>query len=99
MPALCVRFGTGRAQPLIGVRKPRLFLRVNVRLVLRDLAPFLLAGQVGGEGRKLLVAGLPQGAQLKKNQRSESGFWVPEETAPPLHLFLESSGAASPLLS
>ena len=35
---------------LIRIRKPSAFFRVNIGLVLRDLARFLLAGQIAGKG-------------------------------------------------
>ncbi len=44
------------------------------------------------------MARLPQGAQLKKNQRSESGFWIAEQLAQRVHLFLDANGRAFLLL-
>src|SRR3984957_14462663 len=72
-PALIVRSGACRTQALIRVGQPLAFLRLDIRLVLRRLARFLLARQVGSKPRELLMAGLPQGAKLKEHERAESG--------------------------
>ncbi len=66
--------------------------------MLRHLARFLLARQVGGEGRELLMAGLPQCAQLEEHQRAETGFRIAEQIAQRIHLFLNADGRAFLLL-
>ena len=49
MPALRVGFGGRGAQPLIRIGEPRVFFRVDIGLVLRYLARFLLTGQIAGK--------------------------------------------------
>ena len=66
--------------------------------MLRHLARFLLARQVGGKGGELLMAGLPQRAQLKEHQRAETGFGIAQQIAERIHLFLDADGRAFLLL-
>ena len=98
MAALRVGFGAGGAQPLIRIGEPRVFFRIDIGLVLRHLARFLLPGQIGGEGRELLMARLPQRAQLKEHQCAETGLRIAEQIAERIHLFLYADGRAFLLL-
>jgi len=98
MTALLIRIGAGRAQPQIRVREARVFFRIDIRLVLGDLARLLLARQVRGKSGQLLMAGLPQGAQLEEHQCAESGFWIAQQIAERIHLLLNSNGRAFLLL-
>ena len=88
----------GGAQALIRIGEARALLGLDVGLVLRDLARFLLARQIRGERRKLLMAGLPQRAQLKEHQRAEAGLRIAEQIAERIQLFLHADGRAFLLL-
>ena len=99
MPALCSPASAPAAlQAQVDVGEPRVLVRFDIRLVLRDFARFLLARQVGGESRELLMAGLPECAQLEKHQRAETRFRIAEQIAERVHLFLHADGGAFLLL-
>ncbi len=66
--------------------------------MLRPLPSLLLARQIGGERRELLVTGLPQRAQLIEHQRAEAGFRVAEQLAERVQLLLHAYGRAFLLL-
>jgi hypothetical protein len=56
----------------------------------RGLPRLLLAGEVGREFGELLMAGLPQSAQLKKDERAESRGGIGEQIAEPIELLLHA---------
>jgi len=57
---IIVGSGGGRPQALIQIREPGVFFRLEVGFVPPHLPRLLLAGQIRGECRELLMAGLPQ---------------------------------------
>ncbi len=85
-------------QALIRIGEARVFLGLEVSLVLRRFARFLLARQIRGECRELLLTGLPQCAQLEEHQRAEPGLWIAEQIAERIQLFLHADGRAFLLL-
>ena len=98
MLALQVGLGRRRLQALIDIREPRALRRVGFRLVPRQLARLLLARQIGGERRELLVTGLPQRAQLIEHQGAEAGLRIAEQIAERVQLLLDAYGRAFLLL-
>ena len=92
--ALLVSGGRRGPQPLVHFRQPCGLDRQHVRLVLPDLAHLLLAREFGGEAGELLMAALPQGAQLEENQRPEPALRVAEQLAEGVELFLDADGRA-----
>jgi hypothetical protein len=78
MLALQVGFRRRCLQTLIDIREPRVLRRFRFRLVLRQFSRLLLARQIGGECRELLMASFPQGAQLKEYQGAEARLWIAE---------------------
>ena len=95
---LQVRIGRRRLQPLIDIGEPRALGRLAVGLVLRRLALLLLAREIRGERGELLMAGLPQAAQLEEHQRAESGARIGEQIAERIQLLLHADGRAFLLL-
>jgi len=64
----------------------------------RRLARLLLAGEIGREFGELLVAGLPQSAQLEEDERTEAGGGVREQVAERIELLLDAQRRALLLL-
>ncbi len=78
MAALQVGLGRRPVQASIDIREPRALRCLGFRLVFSHLSRLLLACQIDGEGRELLVAGFPQRAQLKEHQGAEAGLRIAE---------------------
>ncbi len=85
-------------QARVGRGAPRAALRLDFFLVPGELARLLLLGEFAGESRDLLMAGLPQGAQLVENESTESGRRVSQQLAECVQLFLDADGRALLLL-
>src|SRR3984957_2964144 len=102
MLALRVGLRRGRLhappRPPTHSREPRLLCGIGFRAVLRPLPSLLLARQIGGERRELLVTGLPQRPQLIEHQRAEAGFRVAEQLTERVQLLLDAYGRAFLLL-
>ena len=90
--------GVGRrrrlAQAFIDRRQAAVAQHLAVRLVLGALARLLLPGELGREAGELGVAGLPQGAQLEKNEGTEAGGGIGQQIAERVELLLDADRRA-----
>ena len=93
-----VGLGRRRLQPLVDVGEAHVAGGLAFGRMTRGLARLLLAGEVGREFGELLVAGLPQSAQLEEDERAEAGGGVREQIAERIELLLNAQRRALLLL-
>ena len=96
--SLLVRLRGRGPQAPVHVGEARRFGGLAIHRVLRCLALFLGAREIGRETRQLLVTGFPQAAQLEEHERTEAGIGSREKFAERIQLLLNPDGRAFLLL-
>ena len=98
MRALQIGIAAAACRRSIHIGQARRFGRFALGFVPRRLAQLSLAPQIGGESGELLMAGLPQAAQLEEHKSPESGVRIGEQIAERIQLLLHPYGRALLLL-